>query len=269
MQAYGGLMSLIGEPGGQPLRVPNIVSDMLAGTNAFASVLLALVRRHETGRGGVVGTSLLDSIVGFQASILSEYLMTGRAPERRGNRHPLIAASGIFYAARGQIAYTVLDHYWKPFCEVMGLQRLGDDPRFATSTARQENRQALHQAFGDATRPHRVADLLERLGAAGVLCAPVQDYAALTSDPQVRHNALLSTLHVRGREVPMVRAPMHLDGPGVTWTAPPAIGEHTRQILADELGLPPSRIDALLASGAVRSASPHDAAPQERDDDMS
>jgi crotonobetainyl-CoA:carnitine CoA-transferase CaiB-like acyl-CoA transferase len=255
MQAYGGLMSLIGEPGGQPLRVPNIVSDMLAGTNAFASVLLALVRRHTTGCGGVVGTSLLDSIVGFQASILSEYLMTGQPPQRRGNRHPLIAASGVFEAADGQIAYTVLDHYWKPFCETMGLQALYDDPRFATSPARQGNRQALHEAFAAATRTHRVAELLERLERTGVLCAPVQDYAALVADPQVRHNGLLSTLALAGGEVPMVRAPMHVDGPAVRWTAPPAVGEHSRQVLAEELGLEGAHIESLLASRAVLAAS--------------
>lgn len=256
MQAYGGLMSLIGEPGGQPLRVPNIVSDMLAGTNAFASVLLALVRRQQTGRGGVVGTSLLDSIVGFQASILSEYLMTGNRPERRGNRHPLIAASGVFDAADGQIAYTVLDHYWRPFCDLMGLQPLCADPRFATSPARQQHRAALYEAFAQATRPHRVADLLQRLGQAGVLCAPVQDYAALVADPQVQHNGLLSFIPVRGAQVPMVRSPMHLDGPAAPWTAPPALGQHSLQILADELGLQRTQIDALLASRAVLAASP-------------
>lgn len=255
MQAYGGLMSLIGEPGGAPLRVPNIVSDMLAGTNAFASVLLALVRRHETGRGGVVGTSLLDSIVGFQASILSEYLMTGRPPERRGNRHPLIAASGVFQAADGPVAYTVLDHYWQPFCELMGLQHLLQDPRFADSHARQQHRQALHEAFAEATRPHRVAELLERLGRAGVLCAPVQDYPTLVADPQVRHNGLLSTLQVGGRELPMVRSPMHVDGPSLPYTAPPAIGEHSVEVLTEELGLQAAQIQALLASRAVRSAS--------------
>ncbi len=254
MQAYGGLMSLIGEPGGQPLRVPNIVSDMLAGTNAFASVLLALVRRHDTGCGGVVGTSLLDSIVGFQASILSEYLMTGQPPQRRGNRHPLIAASGVFDAADGQIAYTVLDHYWKPFCEAMGLQALYADPRFATSPARQSNRPALHEAFAAATRTHRVAELLDLLARTGVLCAPVQDYAALVADPQVRHNKLLSTLAIGDREVPMVRAPMHVDGPAVRWSAPPSIGEHSRQVLSEELALDSAQIDKLLAGRVVLAA---------------
>jgi CoA:oxalate CoA-transferase len=180
--------------------------------------------------------------------------MTGQPPQRRGNRHPLIAASGVFDAADGQIAYTVLDHYWKPFCEAMGLQALYADPRFATSPARQSNRPALHEAFAAATRTHRVAELLDLLARTGVLCAPVQDYAALVADPQVRHNKLLSTLAIGDREVPMVRAPMHVDGPAVRWSAPPSIGEHSRQVLSEELALDSVQIDTLLAGRVVLAA---------------
>ena len=95
----------------------------------------------------------------------------------------------------------------------------------------------------------------QRLGRAGVLCAPVQDYPTLVADPQVRHNGLLSTLQVGGRELPMVRSPMHVDGPSVPYTAPPAIGEHSVEVLTEELGLQAAEIQALLASRAVRSAS--------------
>jgi crotonobetainyl-CoA:carnitine CoA-transferase CaiB-like acyl-CoA transferase len=254
MQAYGGLMSLIGEADGPPFRVPNIVSDMLAGTNGFASVLLAIIRRERTGEGGVVGTSLLDSIVGFQASIVSEYLMTGKPPVRRGNSHPLIAASGVFAAADGRIAFTVLDHYWRPFCEAMDLAALCEDPRFATSSARHLHRGELQTRLSEAAGRHTVADLLERLGALGVLCAPVQDYPTLVSDPQVRHNQLLSWMPVRGGEVPMVRSPMSIDGPAADWTPPPSIGEHSVEVLSSELGMDRRAIDELLSCRAVIAA---------------
>ncbi|RZI97929.1 MAG: CoA transferase, partial [Haliea sp.] len=252
MQAYGGFMSIIGEEGSSPLRVANIVSDMLSGTNAFASVLLALVRRAETGAGGEVSTCLLDSIIGFQAAIFSEYLVTGELPRRRGNRHPLIAASGVFKASDGYVAFTVLDHYWRTFCDTMGLGHLLADPRFATSETRQQHRTDVADAFQQAVAQRTVQEVLDLLGEQGVLCAPVQDYAALTRDPQVLHNQLLSRLQLpNGHTVPMVRPPMTVDGPARVWTAPPSLGQHSVQILRDDLGLAPAQIDALLTRKAV------------------
>jgi len=243
MQAYGGLMSLVGDEGGEPLRVANIVSDMLTGTNAFACVLLALNRRHVTGLGGWVASSLLDSIVGFQAPIISEYLMTGQVPVRRGNKHPLIAASGVFRARDGRVAFTVLDHYWRAFCEEMGVSHLLRDARYATSETRMAHRPELAQAMQDAVARRTVVEVLDILGPVGVLCAPVQDYPAMVAAPQVRHNALLSELETaQGVRLPMVRSPMNLDGPATVWTAPPRIGEHTAQILRDHLALDDERI---------------------------
>lgn len=143
LQPYGGLMSIVGEEDGDPLRVANIVSDMLAAVNAFGSVMLGLYRRATTGEGGHVSTNLLDSIVAFQATNVSEYLLSGKTPRRMGNRHPLIASSGVYKAADGYIAMAVLDHYWKAFCEAMEVRPLAEDPRFATPESRQEHRRAL------------------------------------------------------------------------------------------------------------------------------
>ncbi len=257
MQAYGGFMSLVGDEGGEPLRVANIVSDMLTGTNAFACVLLALNRRHVTGVGGWVGTSLLDSIVGFQAPILSEYLLTGKPPVRRGNKHPLIAASGVFKARDGRVAFTVLDHYWLPFCQAMGMAQATADPRFATPQTRMAHRADVAQAMQDAVVDRSVREVLDILGPVGVLSAPVQDYPALVADPQVHHNALLSTLATdQGVRLPMVRSPMSLDGPARAWTAPPRIGEHTQHILQQRLGLDDSQVADLIRHKTVFVASP-------------
>jgi len=257
MQAYGGLMSLVGDEGGEPLRVANIVSDMLTGTNAFASVLLALNRRHTTGLGGWVGSSLLDSIVGFQAPILSEYLLTGNPPVRRGNKHPLIAASGVFKTKDGRVAFTVLDHYWQPFCESMGIAQETKDPRFLTPQSRMAHRADVAQTMQDAVADRTVREVLDILGPVGVLCAPVQDYAALVVDPQVHHNELLTEITAgRGVILPMVRSPMSLDGPTRKWSAPPRVGEHTELLLKQRLGLTDEQIAELLQSKTVIAASP-------------
>jgi crotonobetainyl-CoA:carnitine CoA-transferase CaiB-like acyl-CoA transferase len=239
MQAYGGLMSLVGDEGGEPLRVANIVSDMLTGTNAFASVLLALNRRHTTGLGGWVGSSLLDSIVGFQAPILSEYLLTGNPPVRRGNKHPLIAASGVFKTQDGRVAFTVLDHYWQPFCESMGIAQETKDPRFLTPQSRMAHRADVAQTMQDAVADRTVREVLDILG------------------PQVHHNELLTEITSgRGTVLPMVRSPMSLDGPSRKWSPPPRVGEHTEFLLRQRLGLNDDQIAELLRTKTVIADSP-------------
>jgi crotonobetainyl-CoA:carnitine CoA-transferase CaiB-like acyl-CoA transferase len=252
MQAYGGLMSVVGEEGGEPLRVANIVSDMLAGTNAFAAVLMALYARQSSGRGRQVSTSLLDSIVAFQSTILSEYLVTGALPVRRGNRHPLVAPASVFEVTDGHVAFSVLDHHWRKFCEAMNMQDMTDDPRFHTSAARLANRAALLERLQDAVRARRSAEVIALLGMAGILCAPVQDYRALLADPQVRHNGLIGQLPTDdGGLFPVIKSPMDVGAETRPATVAPALGEHSVDILTRELGLTADHITDLLDRSVV------------------
>ena len=255
MQAYGGLMSIIGERGGQPLRVGNVVSDMLAGMNAFSGVLLALLQRGKGAPGSDVEVSLLDSIVAFQAPPLSEFLMTGRLPERLGNDHPLIAPSGAIRTSDGAISFTVFDHQWQAFCERLGLPQVAVDPRFASSGDRQQNRDdlraILEPVFAGGTR----AQWLDRLRTMDVLCAPINDYRELVADPQVRHNALFGRTEGEDCSYPAIRNPIRLSGEAVgASSAPPRLGEHTRDILERSCGIAPRRIDELLARKVVLAA---------------
>ena len=259
MQAYGGLMSIIGERDGDPLRVGNVVSDMIAGANAFSGVLLALLGRARSAPGASddVRVSLLDSIVAFQGPPLTEYLLTGREPRRLGNEHPLIAPSGAARTADGQINYTVFDHQWRAFCAGLGLERLADDPRFAGTGGRQTNRDALNAELHAVFRTRTSAEWLEKLRAIDVLCAPIHEYPALVRDPQVRHNAIVGSVAAAdGRELPVLRNPVRVgEAPGPC-SAPPRLGEHTREVLSRELGYAPDRIDALLASRAAIALEP-------------
>lgn len=255
MQAYGGLMSIIGERDGQPLRVGNVVSDMLAGMNAFSGVLLALLQRRAGAPGTDVHVSLLDSIVAFQAPPLSEYLMTGKLPERLGNDHPLIAPSGAMRTSDGAICFTVFDHQWPAFCEGLGLSELAVDARFASSGERQRHRDALRAVlepvFAAATRTQWLA----RLRTMDVLCAPINDYRDLVADPQVRHNALFGRIDGTDGGYPAIRNPVRLGSSGaVAPSAPPRLGEHTRDILERSCGIAPARIAELLARKVVLAA---------------
>lgn len=234
MQAYGGLMSIIGEPGGPPLRVGNVVSDMLGGTNAFTGVLMALLARTADGMGRRVGTSLFDSMVAFQAPPLTEYLLTGALPARAGNQHPLIAPSGAFSTADGHITLTVLSHQWERFCHGLGLDRLADDSRFATSNARQANRRELNDILGPVFAGSPCQEVLSRLEAMDILCSPINNYADVVADEQFRHNELVREAH--GSGLPMVANPVTVDGDKVAYAAPPALGEHNRNVLSQDLG---------------------------------
>jgi len=246
MQAYGGLMSIVGERDGMPLRVGNVVSDMLAGMNAFSAVLLALLRRTATGEGARIGISLLDSLVAFQAPPLTEYLLTGVLPQRQGNAHPLIAPSGAMRTRDGDIVFTVLDHQWAGFCDGLGLSALAADPRFATSALRQQNRTALQAALAPEFLKQGSRDWLVRLRELDVLCSPINDYAALEEDAQVRHNGLFGT----AGGVPTIRNPVRVGGES-RHRPPPARGEHSRSILGEDLKLESAEIERLLALGAA------------------
>lgn len=246
MQAYGGLMSIIGEPDGEPLRVGNVVSDMLAGMNAFSAVLLALLQRGATGVGARVGVSLLDSLVAFQAPPLTEYLLTGVLPRRHGNAHPLIAPSGAVRTSDGHIVFTVLDHQWPHFCEGLGLPDLAADPRFASSAARQQNRGALDTALAPLFLSKTCAAWLVRLRELDILCSPINDYASLRNDAQVRNNGLLGM----AGGVPVIRNPVRVGGEA-SHRAPPARGEHSRDVLGGDLKLQAAEVERLVALGAV------------------
>jgi crotonobetainyl-CoA:carnitine CoA-transferase CaiB-like acyl-CoA transferase len=223
MQAYGGLMSVIGDAAGPPMRVGNIVSDMLAGTNAFSGVLLALLRRGATGVGGRVEVSLLDSLVAFQATGLTEFLVTGTVPPRPGNRHPLIGASGVTLARDGYLAVGVLDHCWQAFCGVMGLEA---EERFATAALRQEHQDALWQKLDALFAERSVQEWCDLLTPVGVVAAAVHDYADVTADAQVKHNQLIGS----SEGLPMIRNALRLDGVAPLYGRPPSHGEHSADV---------------------------------------
>ncbi len=250
MQAYGGLMSIVGERDGDPLRVGNVVSDMLAGTNAFSGVLLALLSRKAGVPGRDVEVSLLDSIVAFQAPPLTEYLMTSTLPKRLGNEHPLISPSGSVQTSDGAITLTVFDHQWVDFCGSLGVSHIAKDARFASSAERQRHRDELRKELGPIFLTATREDWIVRLRAMDVLCAPINDYAQLLDDPQVRHNGLVSRIGTTQASYPSIRNPIRGFGETVQ-RAPPLVGEHTREVLHERCSVADERIEELIARGAA------------------
>ena len=257
MQAYGGLMSIIGERDGEPLRVGNVVSDMVAGANAFSGVLLALLSQRTAAPQPDVRVSLLDSIVAFQGPPLTEYLLTGKVPRRLGNEHPLIAPSGAVKTADGRINFTVFDHQWGAFCHGIGLPGLAADDRFRDTGARQQNRDALNAELARVFATRSSQAWIAELRRLDILCAPINDYAALVADSQVVHNGVVGRVNeAGGRAIPMLRNPVRLGEGAPRYSAPPRLGEHTRDVLERELGLASGDIDQLISRGAALACEP-------------
>lgn len=252
MQAYGGLMSINGDAGGPPLRVDNVVSDMLAGLFGLNGIMAALLTRERSGRGDRVEVSLLDALVAFQAPPLAEYLATGTMPARAGGAHPLLAPSGTYATRDGAIVFSVLNHQWEAFCRNIGAEQLLRDARFADNAARLAHREALTALLAPAFSARTTAEGLKSLRRCDVLCAPINDYATLVGDPQVAWNGLVETLtHPEAGVLPAIGNPVRGGGHAAAMRPPPLLGEDGEAVLSARLGLSPGDISALAQDGSL------------------
>ena len=254
VQAESGLMSITGEPDGQPTKVGVAVVDVLAGLNAAVGILAAIERRHRTGEGSRVEASLLDSALSALVNQAQAALVTGHAPTRRGNAHPSIVPYETFHARDALVAVAAAnDGQFRRLCEVLESAELAADPRFATNPARVQNRETLVPMLGARIGTRDADDLLESLAAAGVPSGKIRDVpdalaaAAETGDP-----ATLTVEHSTLGTLELVRSAVRIDdGAAPATLPPPTLGEHTRELL-HELGRSDAEIDALVAAGAVQ-----------------
>jgi crotonobetainyl-CoA:carnitine CoA-transferase CaiB-like acyl-CoA transferase len=252
VQGMGGLMSVTGEPDGEPMKVGVAITDLLTGLYASNAILAALAARERTGRGQHVDLALLDVQVATLANQASNHLVGGLVPRRLGNAHPNIVPYQAFAASDGDLVLAVgNDAQFQRLCEVAGAPELAKDPRFATNAGRVRHREALvpRVAALFRTRPRR--EWIDALAAAGVPCGPIQDVAEVFQDPQVRHRGLrVDVPHPSAGTVPLVACPIRLSETPVSYdAAPPLLGQHTREVLASVAGLSGEQIDALVRGG--------------------
>jgi crotonobetainyl-CoA:carnitine CoA-transferase CaiB-like acyl-CoA transferase len=224
IQGMSGLMSVTGDPAGQPQKAGVAVTDIFTGIYAATAILAALVRRGITGRGSHIDMALLDSAVAIMANQALNYLATGRAPGLMGNAHPNLAPYAVFDCADGWIIIaTGNDAQFRRLCNVLGLDGMASDPRFASNADRIANRDALTAELTAATRARGMAALLAACEAEGIPAGPINDLAAVFADPQVRHRGLALD---RGG-LPGLRSPFVLDGAApVSALRAPRLGEH-------------------------------------------
>jgi crotonobetainyl-CoA:carnitine CoA-transferase CaiB-like acyl-CoA transferase len=186
IQGMSGLMSVTGDPDGQPQKVGVAVTDIFTGLYASNAILAAVHQRHGTERGQHIDLALLDVAVATTANQAMNYLATGKSPERLGNAHPNIVPYQVFECGDGHVIIAVgNDGQFRKFCSVLGLDALGTDPRFATNPARLENRLVLVPLLADKMLGWTKADILTTCESKGVPAGPINTFEDVFADPQV------------------------------------------------------------------------------------
>ena len=225
VQAMGGIMSLTGQPGGQPTRVGTSVGDITAGLFAAIGISSALYRRKETGRGMMVDVAMLDCQVAILENAIARYVATGEVPGPLGARHPSITPFAAFATKDGHIVIAAgNDDIFAKLAKALRMPEIADDPNFSTNRARCENWLALHAAIETALGERGTAQWLKLIEAAGVPCGPINDMAAVLADPQVlARNMIVSATDAKAGLLKMPGNPIKLsayDDPATRAPAP-------------------------------------------------
>lgn len=246
-QAFGGLMSVNGDPDGTPMRIGVPLADMMAGALATNAVLIAYVERQRSGRGQFVDISLMDAAMVQARPAVPDWILTGKRPQRWGSRHVFAAPHDVFPTRDGHIFLTgAMDPQFRRTCDVLGRPDIADDPRFATMAKRRENVDALNALLREILADRDSVALAEALMEANVPAGAVLELPEAYQHPQAQaRDMLIETADgYRGIGSPLKlsRTPMSVDRP------PPEFGQHGREILA-ELGYTDAEISRLVADG--------------------
>ena len=258
VQGMGGFMSVTGEredlPGGGPQKAGVAIADIFTGMYATSAILAALIHRDQTGEGQAIDLALLDVQVATMANVASNYLISGVPPKSWGNASPNIVPYQTFKASDGWIIVaTGNDSQFRHFVEAGGQAMLADDPRFASNPDRVTHRELLVPLLQSMVAQKTKQEWISLLEAAGVPCGPINNFQEVFENEQVQARGLKMTLaHPLAGQVPLVRSPMRLSKtPVVERSAPPLLGEHTREILQKDLGMDDAKIAHLEALGII------------------
>ena len=243
IQAMGGLMSITGEPDGEPMKVGVAVADLFAGQNAVIAILAALQARTQTRKGQHLDISLFDSQVGMLANVASNYLISGNLPKRYGNTHANIVPYQSFQASDVWFVVAVgNDRQFQKLCEVIsstGMLRdkweLVSDPRFSLNSERVKHREELIAILKPIFLRRTAIDWISLLESAGIPCGPINTLDQVFSMPQVETREMLIRMeHPEIGDLRLVGSPLKFGHTTVDYKLPPPrLGEHTDEVLRE------------------------------------
>ncbi|WP_425305900.1 CaiB/BaiF CoA transferase family protein [Agromyces archimandritae] len=256
VQAVGGLMSVTGHPGGEPVKAGVALVDVITAQNALSGILLALRERDRSGIGQHVEVNLLQSLLSALVNQASSTLATGQAPARLGNRHPSIAPYAVFRAADRELVLAVgNDRQFRTLARLIGRPELADDPRYATNPARVAARDELEPLLEAAFATRPAAEWVGVCTDAGVPAGLVNDIAeavafaeGLGLDPVAPGGASIANPVGLGRT------------PAAYTEGPPGLGEHDGAVWADAGARPGDAPDG--RAGAAENAAPRHPHPR-------
>ena len=264
IQAMSGMMSITGKPegtpGGSPQRVGVALTDLFTGVYACSAILAAIEVRHRTGLGQHIDMSLLDVGMAILANQAAGFLNTGQSPQRQGNSHPSLVPYRDFETQDSAMLLAIgNDGQFARFCTVAGHPDWAADPRFHTNTERVRHRDTLEAMMQAVTRKRTTAQWVADLEHHAVPCGPINSVAEAFADAQVQSRGLAVTqptsvaaqVDTAIASIGSVASPLRLaDNPPVLHRAPPALGEHTDELLR-EWGWDANAIAQLRQQGVV------------------
>ena len=254
IQAMGGLMSVTGSEGGEPMKVGVALADIMTGLYASNAIQGALIHQLRTGQGQHIDLALLDVQVASLANQAMNYLATGQNPKRLGNAHPNIVPYQAFATADGHLILAVgNDKQFERFCKVAGAQQLAIDPHYQTNALRVANRPLLIPKLMQLLKQQATDWWLTELNAVGVPCGPICNLDEVFDNPQIQAREMKITLdHEQLGKVPSVANPIKLSATPLQYTqAPPMLGQHTQVVLQDWLAMSEAEYTALLSAQVI------------------
>ncbi len=254
VSAIGGLMSITGPPEGEPVKIAVPLIDVLTGLYAFGAIVSALFLRGKTGEGQRISINLLAMQLATLINIGSNYLIGGIIPQRWGSAHPNIVPYEAHRAKDDYLIFGVInERMWKSFCQLLELEELQDDPRFADNSRRLQNRQALMEIIDRKLAEKTVDEWIPLFDQAGIPCGPINTFDRVFTDLQVQHLGLVKEIehHLYGK-VKIVGPPATFSGSKIEVTSPPPLlGEHNEQILFSLLGYSSTDVQKLKERGVI------------------
>lgn len=253
LQAFTGILSLTGQIGGPPTRVPFSPVDQGTGLHAMSGILAGLLKRDRTGEGSHVEVSLLETAVGFLGFNIERYWAKGTVPSKSGSGHESLCPYEVFRASDADVLVGIANNnLWERFCKLIGRDELITDPRFSTNAARAENAAVTNGMVQEIIAGRTCAEWVEALSRIGVPCSPINTLAELVREPQVEaRNIIVDYVHPEMGPRQTVVYPVMFDGEvRSAGLPPPSLGEHTHTILAG-IGYDGDQVADLVKAGVV------------------